>query len=125
MPDKKKIVVIDDEQGVTELLQKVFTMDGYIVRTENYSEKGLELVKNEKPDIVLLDIKMPNIDGIEVLSRIKETEKDVIVIMITGYGSLETAMESMKSGAFDYITKPFDINFIKELVARSLESKKG
>lgn len=117
-----KIMVIDDEQGVCDLLRKVFEPEGYEVKTEIDPVKALELVEKEKPNCILLDIKMPKIDGIELLSKIKQFNKDISVIMITGYGNLESAMESMKLGAYDYITKPFDLEFIKNMVKRCLES---
>ncbi len=117
-----KLMVIDDEQGVCDLLKKLFEPEGYEVKTESDAIKALECVEKERPDLILLDIKMPKIDGIEVLSKIKSTNKNIAVIMITGYGNLESAMESMKLGAYDYITKPFDLEFIKNLVKRALES---
>ncbi|MFH1791727.1 MAG: response regulator [Candidatus Omnitrophota bacterium] len=120
-----KVVVIDDEPGICELLEKAFTEDGCEVVAVTDSEKAVETVEKEKPDCILLDIKMPKIDGIDVLSRIKGLSRSAPVIMITGYGSLETAMESMKLGAYDYITKPFDLDFVKTLVRHSMEPGRG
>jgi len=117
----KKIVVIDDEPGICDILRKLLEREGYVVMTSLVPQEGLKLVEDESPGVVLLDIKMPGMDGVEVLSKIKEKNKDIAVIMITGYGNIETAMESMKLGAYDYITKPFDLDFIKNLVARCLK----
>lgn len=117
----KKIIIIDDEPSVCDILKKLFTKEGYKVTAETDAEKGMDAVKKEKPDCLLLDIKMPKVDGIDLLAKIKKFDPSIIVIMITGYGTLESAMESMKLGAFDYITKPFDMDYIKSLVMKSLE----
>ena len=122
-----KIMVVDDEESVCLLLRKLFEGEGYKVITETDPIKAIELVKVDRPDCMLLDIKMPRKEGVEVLACVKEFDKSIEVIMITGYSSIENAMESMKLGAFDYITKPFDLNFVKDLVKRSLssENKRG
>lgn len=116
----KKIVIIDDEAGICEVLARTFESEGYEVKSETDALKGLELVEKEKPDCVLLDVKMPEIDGVSALARIKEKNKDIVVIMITAYGTFESAMESINKGAYDYIAKPFDFDYMKKLVARSL-----
>lgn len=121
----KKIVVIDDEQNVCDLLEKLFTQKGYKVKTSVSAGYGLDLVEQENPDCILLDIKMPEMDGIEVLSRIKKINDKAGVIIITGYGNIENAIESMKLGAFDYITKPFDLDFIVTLVERCIDTARG
>lgn len=121
----KKIIVIDDEQGICDLLKRIFESEGYEIKTETDPLKGIQLAEEDNPDCVLLDIKMPAMDGIDVLSKIKDYNKNIGVIMITGYGNIESAMESMKLGAYDYITKPFDIDFIKNLVKRCLEREKS
>jgi DNA-binding NtrC family response regulator len=75
--------------------------------------------------LVLLDIKMPKMDGIEVLKRIKKIDKDLVVVMITGYGALDTAKEAMKLGAYEYVTKPFDLDFIKAVIRDVLSERKS
>lgn len=117
----KTIVVIDDEKNVCGLLKQVFEAEGYKVMAINDPEEGVNLVKKEKPDCVLLDVKMPKMSGVDVLMEIREVNKKVGIIMITGYGNLENALECMKLGAFDYITKPFDIKFVKDMVKNFLE----
>jgi len=116
----KKIVIIDDEASICEVLTRALEPDGYEVKSETDALKGLELVEKEKPDCVLLDVKMPAIDGVSALVKIKEKNKDTVVIMITAYGTFENAMESINKGAYDYIAKPFDLDFIRKLVARSM-----
>ncbi len=117
----KKLMIIDDEQSVCTLLTRVFAPEGYEVTSETDCEKALETIKNNRPDCVLLDIKMPKMDGVDMLTAIAKMYKDVAVIMITAYGNLETAMESMKLGAYDYITKPFDLDFIKTVVKSAMK----
>lgn len=119
----KKIMVIDDESGVCDILKRVLEKEKFSVIVSNDPEEAIEAVYKEKPECVLLDIKMPKMDGIDVLSKIKSFDQNIKVIMITGYGNIENAMESMKLGAYDYITKPFDLEFIKNLVTRALGSK--
>ncbi len=117
-----KIMVIDDEPAVCEMLRKFFGQFDYEVMVESEPEKALQRVKDFNPECILMDIKMPRFGGVDLLARIKEHNPSIGVIMITGYGELQTAMESMKLGAFDYITKPFDLNFIKNLVAACLQA---
>ena len=105
-------------------MKKLFEPAGYNVITECDPVNAVTLADKERPDCVLLDIKMPKVDGMEVLSRIKGIDKSISVIMITGYGNIQTAMESMKLGAYDYITKPFDLEFLKTMVKRCLETKR-
>jgi DNA-binding NtrC family response regulator len=117
----KKVMIIDDEQSVCELLTQVLTKANYSASSETDPIKAIEHIYKDKPDCILLDIKMPKISGVELLAKIKEFDASIKVIMITGYGNLENAMESMKLGAFDYITKPFDLEFIRTVVANSLK----
>jgi len=118
-----KVLIIDDEQSICELLTRILKAE-HEVKASQDPEEALKLVESYKPDCILLDIKMPKIDGVEVLSRIKALDPKIGAIMITGYGNLQTAMESMKLGAFDYITKPFGLDFVKGLVNRCLEAGK-
>jgi two-component system response regulator (stage 0 sporulation protein F) len=112
------MIVIDDEVGICDVLKKLFTHEGYEVWAETDPIKGLDLVRDKAPDVVLLDIKMPGMDGLDVLKRIKERDEKIAVIMITGHGALDSAMESLKLGAYDYISKPFDLAFITDLVKK-------
>jgi len=120
-----KILVIDDEKEICILLQKILAKDNHTVISEIDPVRGLELIRKEKPDCVLLDLKMPNMDGIETLDAIKKIDKDIGVIMVTGHGDVENALEAMKLGAYDYIAKPFDVDFILSLTKRYLKSRKA
>lgn len=107
-----KILVIDDERSIRNSMKDILQYEGHeVVLAENGME-GLVSVKSEKPDIVFCDIKMPNMEGIEVLERIKEFSADTPVIMISGHGTIDTAIEAIRKGAYDFIEKPLDLNRI-------------
>lgn len=105
-----KILVIDDERSIRNSMKDILQYEGHdVVLAENGME-GLVCVKSEKPDIVFCDIKMPKMEGIEVLERIKEFSTDTPVIMISGHGTIDTAIEAIRKGAYDFIEKPLDLN---------------
>jgi two-component system response regulator PilR (NtrC family) len=123
MMPKNKILVVDDEKSMREFLEIMLRRDGYDVEA---AESGaMALVKIEKRffDAIICDVKMPEIDGLGVLKKAKETWPDTAVIMITAYASTETAVEAMKQGALDYITKPFKVEEIRIIIKRALERK--
>jgi len=101
-----KILVIDDERPILEMLKLSLSSEGYDVLTAENGEKALEIFKEQCPKLVLTDIKMPGIDGIEVLKRIKTLNKEVEVIVITGHGDMDTAIAALQHGASDFVTKP-------------------
>jgi DNA-binding NtrC family response regulator len=103
-----KILIVDDELIMRESLAGWLERDGYYVEAVASGEEALEMLKATRFDILLVDIKMEGMSGLEVLSYVKETDPDVAVVMITAYGSISTAIEAMKNGAFDYLLKPFD-----------------
>jgi len=105
-----KILVVDDEQSIRETLELFLQEKGFDVLTEEDGEKGLRAAEREQPDIVILDFRLPGLDGLEVLQRLKQHNKDISVIMITGYHDMENAIQAMKLGAFEYIHKPIDID---------------
>jgi len=119
-----KILVVDDEPAITELLSRSLRDEGYRVFTMDRGEGAVATVREEKPEVVLLDIKMPGMDGIETLSQIREFNKESSIIILTAYGSMDTVIEAMKLGAYDYITKPFDLEKLKSLIKGALEAKR-
>lgn len=108
----KRILIVDDEQNVRQLLSKVLKKQGYEVYTACDGAEGLEFIQQTVVDIIISDIRMPNMDGIEFLHKAKETDPGIGFILITAFATTETAIEALKSGAQDYVTKPFDINDI-------------
>lgn len=122
-----KIMVVDDEEKVRKLLKDFLEVKGYEVITAGGGEEALEKMK-EGPEIVLLDIMMPDLDGREVLGRIKEIAPSTDVIMVTALVEHDVGVETMDRGAFDYVTKPIDLNHLEELISfkvmeRSLEKE--
>jgi DNA-binding NtrC family response regulator len=106
-----KILVVDDEVPVRDILQKGLSqMGGFSVEVAENGREAIQKIENDLFDLVLTDVKMPEMDGLELLKAIKETWPEMMVILMTGYGSIETAVEAMKMGANDYITKPIDLN---------------
>ena len=119
-----KILVIDDEIGILELCQRVLVQEGHTVTTATSGEEGLKLINSEGFDLVLSDLRMPGIDGIKLLKKIKETSPETEVIIVTGQATIETAIESLKGGAFDYILKPFNISELIASTQKCLEFAK-
>ncbi|MCX6340127.1 MAG: response regulator [Candidatus Aureabacteria bacterium] len=117
---KKKILIVDDKVDSCDVLRDILTDDGYDTSASLSSRSALARIKKKKPDLVLLDIKMPGMDGIELLKRVKQRDKKIAVVMITAHADVDTAREAMKLGAFDYITKPYDMDLIKAVVREAL-----
>lgn len=107
MPD---ILIIDDEKAIRKTLSEILSFEGYKIEEASDGEEGLKKFKDKTYDVVLCDIKMPKLDGIEFLQKAGETNPDVPIIMISGHGNIETAVEAVKKGAYDYISKPPDLN---------------
>jgi len=107
-----KILVIDDEKSIRNSMKDIFTFEGYDIVLAKDGLEGMALTKSERPNVIFCDIKMPKMDGIEVLEKIKEFAPEIPIIMISGHGSIETAIESIKKGAYDFIEKPLDLNRI-------------
>ncbi|MCK5689998.1 sigma-54-dependent Fis family transcriptional regulator, partial [Myxococcota bacterium] len=103
-----KILIVDDEYSVRDSLTNWFRKDGYNVESAENATVALKALQNSSFDIALLDIKMPGMDGMELLERIKAIDTKIVVIMITAFASVETAVKALKEGAFDYVTKPID-----------------
>lgn len=122
--DKEKILVIDDELSPRESI-KLVLKDKYVVNTANGGAEGLDFMTRNPVDLVVLDIMMPDMDGIATLEEIKKKYPDIEVILLTAYASLETARSAIRFGAFDYLTKPFDKNDVLKTVGRGLEKKRN
>ena len=118
--DLPQILVIDDEMGPRESLRMLLKPD-YSVHTADCVEAGLKLLKEKQPDTIVMDIRMPGLTGIEGLRRIREIDPHLSVIMLTGFGALDTAKEALRLGANDYISKPFDAGEMRAVIGRNVE----
>jgi len=118
------ILIIDDEKAIRKTLQEILTFEGYTIDEASDGEEGLQKFKNKTYDVVLCDIKMPKVDGIEFLQRAVESNPDVPVIMISGHGNIETAVEAVKKGAYDFIQKPPDLNRLLITIRNAQEKNK-
>ena len=115
------ILVVDDEQDIRDASERILTRMGFQVSKASRGDRALELFKEEKPSIILLDLKMPGMDGMNVLKKVLQLDETVLIIVITGYATLETAIEAMKQGAYDFISKPFEPDQLRIIVNRASE----
>ena len=116
MDKKISILIVDDEESVRDSLYSWFTEDGYRVDVAEHAKKALSLLETGSFDIILTDLKMPGMDGLELLQRIKSLNKESIIIVMTAFASVDTAVKALKEGAFDYVTKPFDPDDLSHLI---------
>jgi signal transduction histidine kinase/FixJ family two-component response regulator len=119
--DAVKILIIDDEKDIRDGSERILSRMGCQVLKASRGEEGLETLANNSVAIVLLDMKMPGMDGMEVLSRIRKMDEQILVIVITGYATVETAIAAMKGGAYDFVPKPFEPDQLRIVVNRALE----
>ena len=120
-----KLMIVDDEQRFLESMEKLLKRKGYNVETAASGEECLEKVEREAFDVVILDVKMPGIDGVETLKRIKSMRPLMEVVMLTGHGTVENAVEGMRNGAYNYLLKPCDIDSLESTMNAAFEFKQG
>lgn len=120
---KKKILVVDDEESIREFLQIMLNKEGYEVTLAEDGQKAVDTLKKKSFDLIISDMQMPNMTGIELLHHVKDQDPDMLFMMITAFGTAETAVEAMKMGAYDYISKPFKIDEVRIVIANALKSK--
>ncbi|MEH6936371.1 response regulator [Bacillus sp. JJ664] len=111
-----KLLIVDDQYGIRLLLHEIFKKEGYEVFQAANGFQAIDIVIKDCPDLVILDMKIPGMDGVEILKRIKEINKEIKVILMTAYGELDIIEEAKKLGALRYFPKPFDIDEIKKVV---------
>ena len=121
---KASILVIDDESIVQESCRRILIPEGYTVESAYTGQEGLGKLADASFDLVITDLKMPGISGMEALKKIKHDDPDIGIIMITGYSTAETAVEAMKLGAFDYLPKPFTPDELMAAVSKAVEKKR-
>ena len=114
------VLIVDDEQVLAQAIADFLSRHHYAVSLSTTGEEGLRMIDREPPDIVLLDHRLPRMDGLDVLSKVKETRPEIQVIMMTAYGSAEGAVEAIKLGAFDYVSKPLDLEKLRLVVEKAI-----
>ncbi|WP_206830695.1 response regulator [Alicyclobacillus fructus] len=118
-----KVLVVDDQFGIRVLLHEVLQREGYEVFQAANGQSALSIVEREQPDLVLLDMKIPGMDGLEILRNMRKLGADAKVIMMTAYGELDLIHEAMEMGAVAHFTKPFDIDELRRTVREQLEAR--
>jgi len=118
------ILVVDDKDSMRNMLTEALLEEGYRVDSASTGKKAIDLVQNKSYDLVLTDLKMPDVDGLRVLEQVKELDSETAVILMTAFGTIEDAVAAMKLGAFDFVTKPFDMEHLSVLVNRALENRR-
>jgi len=119
----RKVLVVDDEEWMRDAVEQILRPEGFEVVTAADGQTGLELAKRHMPDLILVDLKMPYMDGIAYLESVKAFDPEVVAIVITGYATLETAVEAMKAGAYDFLAKPFKPADLRQVVRRGMEHR--
>jgi DNA-binding NtrC family response regulator len=121
--ERRHLLIADDEPSIRRVLEALFTQDGYIVHVAENGRKALEIATNQPVSVLVTDLIMPDMNGIDLLKKVREKRPQVVAIMITAYGTIKTAVDAIRYGAAEYITKPFDIDEIKALVSRAVAVK--
>jgi len=111
-----KLLIIDDEPDLCAIFQRIFKEEGHSVATATTGQEGIAKARADQPDLIFLDLKMPSMDGITCLKRLRLVSKASKIVVLTGYGTLKTAKEAMMLGAYDYTAKPFDLDLIRTLI---------
>ncbi|HSQ63876.1 MAG TPA: sigma-54 dependent transcriptional regulator [Polyangiaceae bacterium] len=123
LPEKKQVLIVDDEPNLRKILSAQLTRDGYDVMIAEDGEQGLAVLREHHIDMVITDLKMPKVDGMTLLKEALREDPELPIVMITAHGTVDTAVEALKSGAFDYLTKPFDKDEVRQIVAKALKTK--
>ncbi|MEK7828423.1 MAG: sigma-54 dependent transcriptional regulator, partial [Deltaproteobacteria bacterium] len=121
---KEKILIVDDEKGIRDFLEIMLKKEGYRVSSAPGGEEAMRLFNNSSYDLVISDVRMKGMGGVELLKSIKEINPETVVLMITAYASVDTAIDAMKAGAYDYITKPFKVDEVKHIIRNALDKKR-
>jgi DNA-binding NtrC family response regulator len=122
--DNYRILFVDDDKDILMMVEQYLNMQGYNITTVNSGLKALDLVKQQDLHIIFTDYKMPEFNGLELLAAVKQYNPEIEVIIVTGYGSMESAIQAMKFGSYDYLQKPFKLDHLKLIIDRIIEEKK-
>lgn len=123
LPEKQQVLIVDDEPNLRKILSAQLSRDGYDVLTAEDGEQGLQILREHHIDLVVTDLKMPKVDGMALLREALREDPELPIVMITAHGTVDTAVEALKLGAFDYLTKPFDKDEVRQIVAKALKSR--
>jgi len=123
LPEKKQVLIVDDEVNLRKILAAQLSSAGYDVMLAEDGEQGLQMLKDNHIDLVVTDLKMPKVDGMQLLREALREDPTLPVVMITAHGTVDTAVEALKLGAFDYLTKPFDKDEVRQIVAKALKTR--
>jgi nitrogen regulation protein NR(I) len=123
LPERKQVLIVDDEPNLRKILSHQLSRDGYDVLTAEDGEQGLAQLREHHIDLVITDLKMPKVDGMTLLKRALEEDPELPIVLITAHGTIDTAVEALKSGAFDFVTKPFDKDEVRQIVAKALKTR--
>ena len=123
-PVKSVILLVDDQDSIRFFLEKTLAQESYEAHTAKNGLEAIELAQKVVPDLILLDLKLPDMDGLEVLKKIKSIFPEICVVMITAFGDIETAVEAMKEGAYDFVTKPINLDQLLMVIKKGLETKR-
>lgn len=123
--ENPKVLIVDDEQNILLYLSEALEDEGYAITTKGSGKEAVTVLEKENFDLILVDLKLRDIDGLEVMREAKKYSPDTVVIMLTGHGSLETAVEAMRFGAFDYLLKPCSIQDLRTSLRRGLENRQS
>lgn len=122
--DSARILVVDDEKRMCESLQTLLSKAGYEVTTVEKGEEALQRITKDSFDLVITDIKMPRVDGLDILKAARNKDEDACVILMTGYASLESAVSAINQGAYDYLMKPIEFSDLKLTIQRALDKER-
>src|SRR6187551_3072531 len=123
LPERKQILVVDDELNLRRVLAAQLERDGYDIHSAEDGEEALAVLREHHIDLVITDLRMPKLDGMELLRRVVELDEELPVVMLTAHGTVDNAVEALKTGAFDYITKPFDQVEVRTIVRKALRTR--
>lgn len=122
--DRPKILIVDDDEGIVFACRRTFDKEGYKTVSASDGQEAIELIDTEHPDLVFMDITMPRMDGLSALKSIKDNKSDIPVVIITGFGTMQTAIRAVQLGAYEYIPKPLDVEQIRTVARRALEMRR-
>ena len=122
--DRPRVLVVDDEKFIRDIIADFLGMEGYIVRTAEDGSSAVSELERARYDMIISDLKMPRMGGLELLKEVAKTHPDTLTVIMTGFGTVETAIDAMKRGAYDYILKPFKVEEIVHIVQRGLEKRR-